>query len=110
MGLMPQQINHILGELFCPFYFILGTFFKTNKHTQVTTFFYPFVLNIISPMHRLHLFLPSKHTQPKTDIPLSLQMVFKLIQVQNTRKSGNYGNNEMHIHTDTSSYKLKLIF
>ena len=35
MGLMPQQIHNIFGELFCPFYFILSTFLK-NKTKQKT--------------------------------------------------------------------------
>lgn len=31
VGLMPQQVDDIPGELFCPFYFILSTFLKKKK-------------------------------------------------------------------------------
>lgn len=113
MGLVSQQIYNILGELFCPFYFILGTFFKKPKNKPWTTiFFYPFVLDIISvvsPMHWLQEIpsLPSKHTQPKTNTLFSFQMVFKFNQGQNTRKSWH---TYAQIHTYIiSAYKLEII-
>jgi hypothetical protein len=28
MGLVAQQVHNIFGELLCPFYFILSSFFK----------------------------------------------------------------------------------
>lgn len=100
MGLVPQQVHDILGELFCPFYFILGAFFKNlnnkKQNTQITIFFYPFVFNIISVVSLMHglqeilLSLPSKHTQPKTNTVLSLCRWFQTIQGQNTRKSQRY--------------------
>lgn len=63
MGLVPQQINNILGELFCPFYFILGTFFKKRTKLLFSST-HLFDIITVSPMHRLQKIpsLTSKHT------------------------------------------------
>lgn len=48
MGLMPQQIHNIFGELFCPFYFILSTFLKNKtKNPQTTIIFNLFVFTLL---------------------------------------------------------------
>ena len=109
MGLVPQQVNNVLGELFCPFYFILGTFFKkttkNKQNTQITIFFYPFVFKIIplaSLMHGLQerlLSLPSKHTQPKTNTLLSLCRWFS-----NSFKGRTLGSQ------DTIMYTMKYMY
>lgn len=115
MGLVPQQINNILGELLCPFYFILGTLFKKKKENwSVITVFHWFVLNIsgiVSPTYRLQegSSLPSKCTQPKTNTFISslCRMVFKLIQGHNTRRPGNYYGTQWNIHTYPCNFTLQ---
>lgn len=97
MWLVPQQIHYILGELFCPFYFILGTLLKKKERKkEVTVFFHSFVLSftaIVSPTPEAkgyhHCLLNTFNLKQKCSCSLS-RMVFKCIQGHNTRKPGDY--------------------
>lgn len=35
VGLVAQQVHNILGELLCPFYLILSSFFKTQSTLDI---------------------------------------------------------------------------
>lgn len=84
MGLVPQQVDDIPGELLCPLYFILGTFFQANKQKQAenkkTIKSLSFVFTIITAVSRMHKpqqasSSHSKDTQPEMHTLLSLLMV-----------------------------------
>lgn len=45
--LVPQQVHNILGELFCPFYFILSTFFKKTEQNKAHNLYLLLKLNTL---------------------------------------------------------------
>lgn len=56
MGLVPQQIHNVFGELFCPFYFILSTFLKNKPNKKPINHnnlwhICILIISVVSPMH-----------------------------------------------------------